>query len=516
MKGDRLPEPIRNELLRRVDWRFLLRQEREPTSISFASGSLARALELVSIRALCDGSEARAADLAVVVNPRRRSLEGARAALRPGGELYAESYVVPPNAPARVRRRLAASGFKDVRCYWPWPWPRRASPQFWLPLDAPAAIDFFLRSRAQEQGRSWRRAVLRVVWRWAARLGLVVPVCAVATKPGGERQEVEEVIRDNWVNWEFGRRPERLSWLLLTGGQRSINKVVGLVFANSERAPRLVVKFARSEFEEDGLRREAATLRVLRDRRPELRSVPRVLFLGHRCGRVCLGETAVDGTPLMLRLNHETYAEVATRVTGWLADLAGSPDRQPRTLWWPRLVEERLREFEETFGLVAGQAELEQARAAVSELGDLPLVCEHRDCSPWNILLTAEKELALVDWESSEPRGLPALDLVYFLTYGAFFVEGALASRRTREAYVRTLDPGTFTGSIARSCERSYCERVGLDSELLGPLRLLCWMIHSHSEYGRLELDAAARPDPSALRKSLFLGLWEEELRRAQ
>jgi hypothetical protein len=44
-------------------------------------------------------------------------------------------------------------------------------------------------------------------------------------------------------------------------------------------------------------------------------------------------------------------------------------------------------------------------------------------------------------------------------------------------------------------------------------LRLLCWMLHSRSEYGRFVADAGGVPQPSQLRRSLFLGLWEEELR---
>jgi Phosphotransferase enzyme family len=496
--AERLPEPERNELLRRVDWRFLLGQESEPRTVCFASGRLARAVELISAPATQGGQAPRPADLAVLVNPGRAALRAACAALGPGGELYAEWYLPRVGGPARVRKRLEATGFSNVRCWWPWPWPDRAAPQFWLPVDAPTAIAFFLRSRPLAP-RRWRRGALTALWRCAARLGVLTPLCTVARKPGGDRREGEE----------------GLHWLLLTGGRRSINKVVGLVFADSAPEPQLAVKFARSESEEEPLRREATVLQLLADTRPELRGVPRVEFLEHRSGRLALGETAVRGVPLLGRLNQDTFAQLAAQVTDWLAELAGAAQAQPRSAWWQRLVDEPLQAFEQTFAGIIGARDATRARDIFSSLGDLPLVCEHRDCSPWNVLVDDSSDLAVVDWESAEPSGLPALDLIYFLTYAAFFVDGALASGRTRESYAATLDAATFTGAIVARCERRYCELVGLEPELLRPLRLLCWLVHSRSDYRHLELEAAAPPDRDALRGAFFLGLWQDELQRS-
>jgi hypothetical protein len=484
--ADRLPEQERNELLRRVDWRFLLAQESEPTTVSFASGRLARALELVSTTAA-----AAPADLAVLVDPDRAALEEAWAALRPGGELYAEWRRPRLGGPARIRKRLEAAGFSNVRCWWPWPLPDRGAPQFWLPIDAPAATEFFLRSR--------RRSAITAVWRAAARLGVLAPLCTVARKASGDEPEEEHL----------------LHWLLLTGGRRSINKVVGLVFAGSAPEPELAVKFARSESEEEPLRREASVLELLADTRPELRGLPRVKFLERRAGRLALGETAVGGVPLLGQLNRDTFSARAAQVTDWLAELAGAAQSAQRTEWWQRLVDEPRHAFEQTFGGIVGASDAKRAREILSSLGDLPLVCEHRDFSPWNVLIDDDGELAVLDWESAEPSGLPGLDLMYFLTYGAFLVDGALDSGRTRESYAAALDRRTFTGAIVERCQRSYCERVGLDPELLRPLRLLCWIVHSRSDYRHLELEAAAPPDRDMLRNAFFLGLWRAELQRS-
>jgi hypothetical protein len=301
---------------------------------------------------------------------------------------------------------------------------------------------------------------------------------------------------------------------LLTGGQRSINKVVALVLSDGRR-PGLVVKFPRSEAGEEELRHEHETLGLLEGTRPNLDGVPRPLFVGRRCGRLCIGETVLAGASLMLQLNPNNYDEYAARVTDWLIDLAGTNPPRPRTMWSPRLVEEPLREFETRFGRVVSESDLERTREVLSRGGDLPLVPEHRDCSPWNILVGEGDRLGVVDWESSEPNGLPGLDLIYFLTYASLVVEDAFELPAARMAYARMREPSTPTGTVVAECERRYIERLGLALDVLPPLRLLCWVVHSRSEYRRLEQDVEGVPSSDALLGSLFLALWHEELRGA-
>jgi hypothetical protein len=301
--------------------------------------------------------------------------------------------------------------------------------------------------------------------------------------------------------------------VLLTGGRRSINKVVGLGFTDSQGPPQLAVKFARSLSEDEPLEREGATLRLLGEAAVELRGVPEVLFVERRSGRVALGETVVAGQPLLHRLDRDSFATVASQVTSWLVDLARGAVVQPRPAWFERLVEGPVGQFERMFASVLNAEETARGRQILATLNDLPLVCEHRDCSPWNVLYDGGS-VALVDWESSEPRGLPGLDLVYFLTYAALFVEQTMDAGRA-ETYARTLDPRSTVGAVVRACEESYCARLGLDPGQLHPLRLLCWIVHARSEYAQLEQDAVGSPTQDALAGSLFLSLWRQELKRS-
>jgi aminoglycoside phosphotransferase (APT) family kinase protein len=128
------------------------------------------------------------------------------------------------------------------------------------------------------------------------------------------------------------------------------------------------------------------------------------------------------------------------------------------------------------------------------------------------VLLTASGAIGVLDWESAEPQGLPALDLIYFLTYLAFFYDGAIKSGRFRESYRMARDGVGLTGKVFHSCLDRYAAAVGVDRAALPALRILAWMLHARSEHRRMVADVGGPPSAEMLRQSLFLGLWQEEL----
>jgi aminoglycoside phosphotransferase (APT) family kinase protein len=302
---------------------------------------------------------------------------------------------------------------------------------------------------------------------------------------------------------------------LLTGGRRSIGKVVALPFSRAVPVPELVVKFARVPEADAALEREASVLRELTKRRPPNPGAPRVLAVGRRVGRVAVAESAIHGTPLTSQLTAGSFGELARLVTGWLADLVVPGFPAPRAGWEARLVSAPLEDFRHRFEGAVDRALVDAIRARLETLRSLPLGFEHRDCAPWNVTLTADGKVALLDWESAEPLGLPGTDLTYFLANAAFLVEGSFESGRTRETYSRLLNPGTAIGSLAAECERRYCERLRIDAQSFTALRLLCWIVHSRSEHERIAADSAGAPSLRALRESAFLGLIREELDRS-
>ncbi|MGN6167550.1 MAG: phosphotransferase [Solirubrobacteraceae bacterium] len=456
-------------------------------------------------------------DLVVVGSPGRTALKRAHAALRPGGELYCELRFPRPGGVSRARRLVSRAGFDDVRVHWPGPRAARTEPQFWLPLDSLAAAQYLL---AERSPRGRRGALMRRLWVLAARAGALSPLCIVARRSQPTVGAVDAV--DELTSMSEGApprppsvaEPQHRSWLLMTGGQRSINKVVGLPFHNASGAPEVVVKFARVLESEPSLTREAYVLRMLEQERPAVHGIPRVLGTARRAGALALVETAVHGSALMSALTPATFPPLAALVTRWLVELAGSSERHARSDWWTRLVAEPLEMFERQFGSVVGDGVITKAHERLSALQSLPVAFEHRDCSPWNIVLTRRGAPGLLDWESAEPRGLPALDLIYFLTTSAFVLDAALDQGTTREAYARLLDSSTASGRVAADCLASYCRELDLDPAVSSPLRLLTWIVHSRSDFRHVQMDTAALPTQASLRDSVFVGLVQEELRR--
>jgi hypothetical protein len=445
--------------------------------------------------------------------PSRRALRAVVSQQPPGRGVYVEQRWPQLGGATAFRARLIAAGLEEVEVYWPWPW--RDHPWFWVPVASAAAAAYVAATRlpSRNPARRFVDRSLQALWRRAAAAGRLWPLCAIARTPGSVRQDsLRARIERDWDHWGLGARPGRLSWMILTRGGRSINKVVGLVFAEPDPVPRIAVKLARTAEAEPALRREASALNAVHARTPGLRGAPRVLFCDGLNGVPALAETALPGRPLFSLLRLETYRDLAQVAVEWLAGLAGELVHGKRGAAADG-VHGALRDFARMYGAVVQPGELQSTERLIEPLAGLPSVPEHRDFSPWNVHLNADGGVVVHDWESAEPVGLPLADLAYFLAYLAFFHRGATNSQRCSAIYRESRDPGTFLGALHRSAIAEYTDRVGLDPAHVRGLHLLTWLIHARSEYGRLVADAGGPPAPGALAGSLFLALWREELR---
>jgi len=518
-------EEHRNKLLRRADWRFLLGNPWPKKSTCLSSGLLAQAVQAVSAQYISvDKVMPDECDLAVASNPDSSSLRNAWKALRSGGSFYSEWSSPLAGGTLRIRRRLEAAGFSNVVCYWPWPIPYFSPALFWLPLDAPQAVRYFMSSRPRPTNPLARAAhnVLKILWKVGQRTRLLAPICVTARKVDligrtASPSSPEGELYGDWGDGKSGCITGRFDYLMWTGGKRSINKVVLYLFTAGEEIPSLVVKLPRTPETVPALTHEAHILQALHARNSEAAArAPAILFLHEVNGMVALGETTVFGRPLYKVVNQGNTLGLAIKVTEWLASLAVGEPCRPRADWWDQLVEPALRDFEQAFSPVLDVSVFPNCRAILNRLDDLPSAFEHRDCSPWNLLVTTSGELVVLDWESAEQNGLPALDLVYFLAYLIFFLDRAMKTGNFTESYRRASDPETFTGHLQATCQQRYIECTGLDPAALHPLRLLAWLIHSRSEIRHLSADAGGALRPADLRRSLFYNLVLEELAQDQ
>ena len=179
-------DAVKNRLLRHVDWRFLLPTPQPARTWCLAPPPLAEAIARVSGEIVgTDEAPAASCDLAVLADPTPRRLAAAYAALRPGGGLYAEWTNWQPRGAAGLRRLAEQAGFTQSSLYWAYPPPERDTPLFWLPIEAPRSLDYFLstRPRAPTGLLRLRSALLKPAWQAARAAGWLWPVRALARKP---------------------------------------------------------------------------------------------------------------------------------------------------------------------------------------------------------------------------------------------------------------------------------------------------------------------------------------------
>jgi hypothetical protein len=284
-----------------------------------------------------------------------------------------------------------------------------------------------------------------------------------------------------------------------------------LVFG-ADGAPAVAIKSARTRESAVGLEREADVLEAVNAlHQGGLRGAPRVIFRTEAVGAPVIGQSALTGVPLAALLGARSYQGIAERVTDWLCVMAEPAARGASEPAWERVIGPAYSRFASEFGSVVGADRLEQTRSALLTLSSLPVVCEQRDFSPWNVFDGADS-LVVLDWESGEPRGLPALDLLYFFTHAAYYLEGAWTSGRFEAAYRVAWSHESPIGRVNHACIARYLARLGLAQELLVPLRLFAWVLHAHSDYVHLHADAGGPPDADTLRGSRFLRLFDVEL----
>jgi hypothetical protein len=92
----------------------------------------------------------------------------------------------------------------------------------------------------------------------------------------------------------------------------------------------------------------------------------------------------------------------------------------------------------------------------------------HGDFIPKNLLVGAAGECVVVDWETAETRGLPLLDLIYFITRCAYL--GSIAPARRKAAAVRAFYASRGAHAlVARDALHRYCGALGLTPALIEP-----------------------------------------------
>jgi aminoglycoside phosphotransferase len=503
----------RHDLLvasRRVDWRFLLPDPelRRVAIVGEASAGLREALELFGGEL---GSGRDAPELVVAAAAGPRELRVAAELVPPGGWLYAELRRGPVARFGRALALVRELGLGEAAAHWHLPSFDRS--QEIVPL----AHDEVVGHALERHGARFRipgRALLR-----AGLLRRLAPcVSVLARRVNGDSGAPA-------TNTGLARLvaarvdvPAEARSLLVTPRFAASRHVVFLLFGPEEDRPRLVAKLPRLSGDVGGIQREAESLRALGSRGSGgFDGAPRLLAFEREPGKELLAETAVVGVPLSPAEVRRAPEASVSSVEELLVQMALA-DPQPAAAdpgWFERLLGEPLRRFAAAFDggdearLAARTLEL------VSPLRDreLPLVLEHGDVSHPNLVVLANGRAALVDWELSEPRGLPAHDLFLFLAYVAF----ALGRAKSNEDRKTIFDETFFGGHAPSAAISKYAERVGVASQLLPALFVACWARYAAILVQRLRTFAGEGVAPSkSLRSHRNYVLWRHAVESAE
>ncbi|HSJ92258.1 MAG TPA: aminoglycoside phosphotransferase family protein [Ilumatobacter sp.] len=391
-----------DDAIRQIDWRFLL-PDPMPRVVAVTAAADARRVtdgfrrlgaEVVEVAEAVGGPGGHI-DMVFVAT-------AAPGAIRSGLGLRAPDGAIVVQTTSRRARLLVALRLRrarlDVRQYGCWP--SCASATRYVPLDDRAALT--TNARAAKNRR--RRAVGTLLARWGLGSLLFREATLVATGHRGDCAGPFRVAFGDEV-------PGTLT--LLTPRFGSSRHVIAM--CSDARGGGLVVKTPRCPGDDVQIAREAIGLASVHGPRP---SRPVLVADTERFGQRWLVQTRLDGLPLTRRDVADDPARWLVAAREWLDHMPveprSAPDEDGRS---ERLIRPALavaaacadREPDLRRLVDDGAAAFDRVRST-----PLPVVAEHGDFRPPNLLIGGPDAIGVVDWELAERCGLPFHDLAFF------------------------------------------------------------------------------------------------------
>jgi SAM-dependent methyltransferase len=434
----------------------------EPTNVSFFESDVAGA-------PLPDGS----ADLVVV--PRLPVLRGrvradwvarARRLLKPDGIAYVEGRFLGRLDPVPLLHLAPAAG--EVRVA--------------APLQDRQAVGY-LERRFLKRGvvrRQLLRRPRRVLARQPAVTRIVRRRGVLIGRPSerlhaGPPEYIRAIAAGAGVDLENRR------WGLAAPGDYPSQKVLLFLFPSAGETPESVVKITRDPELSFRLENEGRALTILREHGLGTdETLPRPLFSGSHRGLAVLGESAIEGAPFRDRTQATADCPYARAAVEWLLEL-GKATASPARAGTPSALsglDALCERFMRTYRLEPKEEDFLAAHAAaLVRSGDgFPLVFQHGDPGPWNVLVTPDGRPAFLDWEAAEPRGMPLWDLFHFLRSYGLLVSRAAGTREALQSFAEQFLESSAVNRLLVDTTSRFCAQTGLAAGLVEPLFYTCWM----------------------------------------
>ncbi len=396
----------------------------------------------------------------------RERAERAAAAVSPDGVVYV---LAPPIARRRVLRRLRSRGVRPVLRLVHLP--DASESRQLVPLERTP-----LEAAARDATTAWRRVALRAVAR--SRRGQTL-LAAAGPSVGVAAQRPDATPLFRWLDPEDGSPVATVA-----RGWRDVSATVLTAYRAGSDEPTSVLKVASTPERADALRREEASLRtVARTAAAAGAAVPAVVGatevggahalvlepVGGRLAAPALLARAVQPGPLLDRVADwlETWAVATRGLERLTAERLEEALLEPAAALAPFL--ERGPAFERHLA----------ARCRSLEGAEIPVVATHGDLTMWNVLLGDDGTLAIVDWESARPDGLPLGDLAYATVDAHLLARGGTDRAAVFRALFGPVDD-ELAGYGPRA--RRTAEALALPPEVVALCIDACWLSHARNE----------------------------------
>jgi len=419
--------------------------------------------------------------------------------LKEDGAIYFEVKNFSERSVARqIMQNLAALGFKARREYWLTPFKGELRTAF--PLDDRMSKYLFTNTL---YGRSPKKRALSRAGAMLCQAGLlrhIVPRRAIFVQRAAA--PTEKPAPPQYLNLLAKKQGVDLSAMscgLSARGKFNANKNIFYLFdpANGKKA-KAVVKMTRAPELNKRLENEYRVLANLHQKGfVEKGTYPEPLFFGTHAGLAILGQMAVYGEPFRSRTKATIDCPIANDAVNWIVQLgvASATTVATTSAEVEAAVMKLYRRFAEIYPLADAEADflVEQIKTIGRVSRKFPLVFQHGDPGTWNMLVSPENRVIVIDWEAGEPEGLPLWDLFYFLrTYGSW-MSRAQSKRNPLQSFSQNfLEPSPLHELLLTTLKR-YCDGAGLATDLISPLFYTCWMHRALKEATRLQKDGLAK-----------------------
>jgi len=317
--------------------------------------------------------------------------------------------------------------------------------------------------------------------RWLPPRSAVLAGLGVSGWLGRPPLYLREIARDAGIDIDSHR------WGMAAPGLYLSNKVLFLLFDRESDRLDYVVKVTRDADLNGRLDNEWRALGELQARGFDANIVPRPAFFGSSGRLAVLGQTGIGGR----RFTDDPAdpsAPAARMAVEWLTDFGAVTKSHDRGSTAADHLRGLLDRFNDVYRIEPRHQEVLAANleAIARSKAPFPTVFQHGDPGAWNLLVTASGTVAFLDWESAETRGMPLWDLFHFMrSFGVLVARASGVEDRLRGFERHYLEDGPLSVLLATTTSR-YCERVGVEPELVEPLFNMSWMHRALKEATRL------------------------------